>query len=217
ADHVLDHRVFQFPEIIEKFKGPLPQAGERLALATSLPSPRTLKTHMPFSLLPPKLLDTCKVIYLARNPRDVVVSYYHHHRMWLTHGFTVMWSPFWSHLGEAWERREHTNLLLLTYEQLKEDLPAVIKKVALFLGKPISEDNMKTLTAHLHIDSMKNNPAVNAVAEAENGLLDLREGGFVRQGKLGGWREYFDDEMSSRFDRWIRDKGQGLDEKFNWT
>lgn len=230
ADHVLDPDVFKLPGICEKLSCAPPQPGDRLVLANNLPNPRTIKTHMPFSLLPPKLLDTCKVIYVARNPRDVVVSYYHHHRMWATHGYTgdfkkffdyfineqLMWSPFWSHIKEAWEMRHHTNLLLLTYDELKADLPAAITKVASFLGKNVSSDNMKSLTTHLHIDSMRNNPAVNSVEDAAAGLLDLKEGGFVRKGKPGGWVEYFDDEMNKKFDLWIKEKGCGLQTHFNW-
>ena len=47
--------------------------------AKNLPSPRIIKTHLPFEFLPPKLLDTCKVIFVGRNPKDVCVSFYHHH------------------------------------------------------------------------------------------------------------------------------------------
>ena len=46
-----------------------------------VPSPRLIRPHFPFYLLHPELLDTCKVVYVARNPKDVIVSYYHHHRM----------------------------------------------------------------------------------------------------------------------------------------
>ena len=40
-------------------------------------SPRVIKTHLPFEFLPPNLLDSCKVIYVARNPKDCCVSWVH--------------------------------------------------------------------------------------------------------------------------------------------
>ena len=46
----------------------------------SMPSPRIIKTHYPFELLPPNLLDTCKVIFVSRNIKDACVSYFHHIR-----------------------------------------------------------------------------------------------------------------------------------------
>lgn len=230
ADHVLDPGVFKIPGICEKLTFPPPQPGQYLAAAANASSPRTIKTHMPFSLLPPSLLDTCKVVYVARDPRDVVVSYYHHHRMWATHGYRgdfkkffdffvneqVMWSPFWSHLREAWERRQHPNLLFVTYEQLKADLSSTIKKVASFLGKQVTSDQLEKLSSHLHIDSMKNNQAVNCSNDAAIGLLDVKEGGFIRKGKSGGWRDYFDTEMTERFAKWTKEKGCGLEKEFNW-
>ena len=48
---------------------------------------RFIKTHLPLSLLPPSLLSTAKVIYVARNPKDAMVSFYYHHRLIKSHGF----------------------------------------------------------------------------------------------------------------------------------
>ena len=44
----------------------------------NLPSPRVIKSHFPIEMLPPNLLDTCKVIFISRNPKDFCVSYYNH-------------------------------------------------------------------------------------------------------------------------------------------
>ena len=35
-----------------------------------------IKSHLTFEMLPPALLDTCKVVYVCRNPKDTVVSFY---------------------------------------------------------------------------------------------------------------------------------------------
>ena len=52
---------------------------DSVEFTAKLPSPRVIKSHLPFEFLPPKLLDTCKVIYVGRNPKDTCVSYYHHY------------------------------------------------------------------------------------------------------------------------------------------
>ena len=51
--------------------------GQSLQMAQDLPSPRTIKSHLPLEFLPPKLLDTCKVVFVGRNPKDTCVSFYH--------------------------------------------------------------------------------------------------------------------------------------------
>lgn len=45
---------------------------------TTQPSPRLMKTHQPFHAIPKGTSEAsrCKYIYVARNPRDVAVSYY---------------------------------------------------------------------------------------------------------------------------------------------
>ena len=44
----------------------LVQAAGIFANLDLVPSPRLIKAHLPFELLPEKLLDTCKVIFVAR-------------------------------------------------------------------------------------------------------------------------------------------------------
>ncbi len=56
--------------------------------AQSLLSPRCIKSHLPLQMLPPKLLDTCKVIVVARNPKDCCVSFYNHEKLFPAQGYT---------------------------------------------------------------------------------------------------------------------------------
>lgn len=48
-------------------------------VAEEKPSPRILKTQLPPRLLPASIHDGSKgkVIYIARNPKDMMVSYFH--------------------------------------------------------------------------------------------------------------------------------------------
>ncbi|XP_030781503.1 sulfotransferase 1A3 isoform X2 [Rhinopithecus roxellana] len=71
--------------------------GEPSGLETlkDTPAPRLIKSHLPLALLPQTLLDQkVKVVYVARNPKDVAVSYYHFHRMEKTHPEPGTWDSF---------------------------------------------------------------------------------------------------------------------------
>ena len=52
---------------------------ETVKYAALAPSPRVIKSHLPIEMLPPNMLDTCKVIFVCRNPKDACVSDYHHY------------------------------------------------------------------------------------------------------------------------------------------
>ena len=64
-----------------------------------------------------------------------------------------------------------------------QNLRGEIAKVAKFLGKQLSEDQLNKLTEHLRFDNFKNNEAVNNEAAKEMGLFN-KEGSFIRKGRL---------------------------------
>ena len=62
----------------EQMKKILETWTKSIEITENMPSPRIIKTHLPFEMLPPNLLDTCKVIFVCRNPKDACVSFYNH-------------------------------------------------------------------------------------------------------------------------------------------
>ncbi|KAL4714558.1 hypothetical protein ACJJTC_006604 [Scirpophaga incertulas] len=188
----------------------------------NISSRRFIKTHVPLSLLPPQLLDTCKVVYVARDPRDVAISYFHHCKLTNTTRFTGDLKEFWNyfinnlvfaapvieHVKEAWELRHHKNMLFLFYEDLLKDLPKGIKQVADFLGKNLTEEQVSRLSDHLTFENFKKNKSVNYEFMKDLNIFSKDES-FVRKGKSGGWREQFDDEMKQQAERWIQEGLRG--------
>ncbi|GBP28010.1 Sulfotransferase family cytosolic 1B member 1 [Eumeta japonica] len=195
------------------------------ALASE-PSPRFIKTHLPMSLLSPQLLDTSRVVYVARDPRDVAISYYHLSKLLKMFDYSgdfktywriflnnlVHWAPFFEHLKEAWEQRDHPNMLFLFYEEMYKDLPGVVRKVAKFFEKEYSDEQIQKLCKHLDIDKMRDNKSVNP--DLNSSVAKEGEESFIRKGKAGGWREYFDEGMAAEAEKWMRDNLSGTDLRF---
>ncbi|XP_062536360.1 luciferin sulfotransferase [Armigeres subalbatus] len=190
---------------------------------------RFIKTHFPFSLLPPSIFKTgSKVIYLARNPSDVVVSYYHLNRLYRTQGYQgdfetfynyfendlTAWSPYWTHLKQGWQARCLPNVLFMFYENMNKNLSDTIRTVAKFLDKNISDENVVKLMDHLSIENCKNNPSMNGSELKEVKILNDNTQGFIRKGKVNSSEKELTDEIKQRIQKWTLDNLKDSDLKF---
>lgn len=210
-------------ELVEKMSVPV---YETLA---NISSRRFIKTHFPFSLLPPSVMEQgSKIVYVARNPRDVAVSFYHLNRLFASQGYIgdfteyweyfendlAPWCPYWEHIKEGWEYRNHPNVLFMFYEDMNKDLPGTIRKVADFLGKSFTEEQIEKLSDHLHIRNFKNNPSVNCEELKRIKLLNSAEQSFVRSGKSDGWSEEYTPELKEKVLKWIENNSKDLKFQF---
>lgn len=78
--------LFDYTTIIRRHPEiePSPLILDSVAYIQNLPSPRFIKTHFPFPLLPRQLRTgekKAKIIYVSRNPKDTCVSFYYHTRL----------------------------------------------------------------------------------------------------------------------------------------
>merc|ERR1712215_21724 len=190
---------------------------------------RMIKSHLPLGLLPPSLLETSNVIYVARNPKDVVVSYYHHHKLTKSMESDMKFSafvkffmkemlvddPYMAHVMEAVNLRNNPNIKFLWYEDMKKDLQSTIRDVAEFLDKDLSDQEIAILADYLDLKNMKKTPAVNHQDRHDRGAFAEGEC-FIRKGVAGGWREYFDDDLDKKFNEWIQEKTKNIPIDFKW-
>lgn len=183
---------------------------------------RMIKTHLPYSLLPESVrTENPKIIYIMRNPKDVCVSLFHFTRLIKETGYEgsfndffksflkghVSYGPIWKHYLEWWEHRNDPNVLVVTYEDLHKDASGVIQRVAVFLGRPLREDEVAAIAEHCHFRRMAHNPAANYEHWRKLGFLNLHEqGGFMRKGIVGDWKNYFTPEMNAEMDAWLEEK-----------
>lgn len=144
--------------------------------ANEMPAPRILRTHLPTQLLPPSFwTNNCKFLYVARNAKDCMVSYYHFYRMcqWLPDPGTwneyfetfingkVSWGSWFDHVKGWWEIRDRYQILFLFYEDMKRDPKREIQKVMQFMGKNLDEEVVDKIVLETSFEKMKENPLTN--------------------------------------------------------
>ncbi|KAL7730395.1 hypothetical protein ACLKA6_016627 [Drosophila palustris] len=201
--------------------------GNTVELVRNLPRPRYARSHLSWQLLPQQFESVKpKIVYTARNPKDLCVSYYHYCK--LLHGINGDFEQFvelflgghtpmgsyWKHVLPFWKRSNDDNVLFIKYEDMITDLPAVVRRCAQFLNVPklLNETSMKRICDHLQFDNMRNNNAINLEK-----ILPQRETKFIRNGKIGDWKNHMSDEMSAKFDAWSEQhlRGSGLTFDYN--
>uniref|UniRef100_A0A8D0HSX9 Sulfotransferase n=1 Tax=Sphenodon punctatus TaxID=8508 RepID=A0A8D0HSX9_SPHPU len=156
-----------------------------------------------------------KAIYIIRNPKDTAVSMYHYYRenpnlptidtwpafleMFLK-GDVVCGSWF-DHILSWEEHRNDKNILLLFYEDMKKDLPKVVKKMCLFLGVNIGDGEVKEVCKKSSFSEMKNNtekenrdPSHTVCTLTSNRKL------IFRKGAVGDWKNHFTPKQNRSFE-----------------
>ncbi|XP_055154285.1 sulfotransferase 1A1 isoform X2 [Symphalangus syndactylus] len=209
-----------------EFKAPgIPSGLETLK---ETPAPRLLKTHLPLALLPQTLLDQkVKVVYVARNPKDVVVSYYHFYRMAKVHPDPGTWDSFlenfmagevcygswYQHVQEWWELSRTHPVLYLFYEDMKENPKREIQKILEFVGRSLPEETVDLMVQHTSFKEMRKNPMTN-YSTVPREFMDHSISPFMRKGMAGDWKTTFTVAQNERFDADYAEKMAGCSLSF---
>ncbi|KAM4696072.1 uncharacterized protein WCC33_014801 [Rhinophrynus dorsalis] len=196
-----------------------------------MPSPRVLKSHLPVQLVPPSFWQQkCKVIYVARNARDTVTSYYHFDHMVKIHPDPgtfeeylqkfmkgdVGWGSWYDHVKGFWEERNKHNILYIFFEDVKRKPLEEIRKLMKFLDKDLSEDVLKKIAHLCDFKQMKANPMAN-YSTFPSTILDQSRTSFMRKGKVGDWKTLFTVHQNELFEEDYNRQMSGSSLKFQTT
>ena len=193
------------------------------SFAEDLESPRFMKTHMPFDLLPERILDTAKVVYVCRHPIDVGVSYYHHQKLVSMYRLKedcsmeqflelfmkgeVQYGDFWHHLKTAWAKRKHPNMKFLWYEEICADFPKAVRELADFVGRSMSEGQIARLAGLMQIDNYRSKIVSSVGNEKDKKFW----GQFVRSGTVGNWKRNDGNPIWEKMIEWTKKNLIGTD------
>ncbi|CAG9770765.1 unnamed protein product [Ceutorhynchus assimilis] len=204
---------------------------DSLGYVDSLSSPRTIKSHLTFELLPEQLMSVKpKIIYVIRNPKDVCVSLYYFYKTFLTMEIdfehfcklfmndALIAGSIFKHYLSFWNRRHESNILILRYEDMKANTSNTIRQIAKFIGKTLSDDDIEAICKYLSFSNMQKNTACNFqigidVLQCE-GVYNDTGNHFVRKGIVGDHKNHMAPDLVEKFDKWIEDNTRGTDLKF---
>jgi len=184
--------------------------------------PRVVKSHLSYRDVPK---GPGRYIYGTRNGLDVAVSYFHQSLKWpprnqrpLDQFFRrflagkVPYGSWFEHVAGWLRNRDGLNVLVVNYEELSADLEAGVRRIADFCGIEIDPADLPRILERSSFAFMREHEARFAI---ERRMLPKPQpaaapgAGFIRQGRVGGWRQELDaaaaSEFQREFDRWLRD------------
>ncbi|XP_038064820.1 sulfotransferase 1C3-like [Patiria miniata] len=202
------HTIFRVPYIDQtipararqwKSMPPIPK------IVAEMPSPRVIKSHLPGQLLPPQLWQKhSKLVYVIRDPKDVIVSFFHFEKMFdpekAEKSFADLYERSMTGKGNP----------CISFIHVQCDLRGNIERVSLFLGKNLSAEILDAITEHCTFSNMKKNPMTDMDTLYPH---SIKTGGtFMRKGNVGGWKDWFTVAQNEAMDALIKDKlhGTGL-------
>ncbi|XP_075059707.1 sulfotransferase 6B1-like isoform X4 [Mixophyes fleayi] len=165
-----------------------------------------------------------EILLILRNPKDAAVSYYHFtnsnpvlptYSSWdlffkdFISGNIIYGSYFDHVLG--WEKlTDDANILALTFEDMKMDFSAEIRKISDFYGLFLTDEQIQDVQNKTTFKSMKDKSS-----ETHGDLANA----IFRKGEIGDWKSLFTEEQSKEVDAKFEESlaGTKLGEKINYN
>uniref|UniRef100_A0A8C8S2S7 Sulfotransferase n=1 Tax=Pelusios castaneus TaxID=367368 RepID=A0A8C8S2S7_9SAUR len=180
---------------------------EKFKWMKELPSRRIIVTHLSPQVLPKSIFKSkAKILLLVRNPKDTAISWFHFHNnmsplpsfnSWdeyfeaFMHG-KLCWGSYFEYLSEWNKHIDDENVMVITYEEMKENQTLGVKKIADFFGFNLSEEEIQTVVDKSSFNAMKDK---SAQSHGRFGEI------LFRKGTVGEWKNYFSDAQNKEMDR----------------
>ncbi|XP_054566389.1 sulfotransferase 2A1-like [Eptesicus fuscus] len=181
-------------------------------------------SHLPMQFFPKTFFKSkAKCVYIVRNPRDILVSGYHFWKAvkatknpdsfegyfeWFLQG-NVPFGSWFDHVGGWLQMRGKENFLLISYEELHQDIRASVEKISQFLGTKLSPEQLDSVLKNVTFQAMKDNNMSNFSLLPDT-VMDHSKACLMRKGMVGDWENHFTVAQSEAFDKVYQEKMAGL-------
>ncbi len=128
-------------------------------------------------------------------PKEDIVEYF---TDWLDNDGYPFWS-FWENINSWWAIKDLPNVHFAHFDNMKNNLPEEIKKIADFLDIKVDTENWDAILEHCSFDYMKKNAAQSAPLGGA-----MWEGGaetFINKGTNGRWKDILPKADSERYEK----------------
>jgi aryl sulfotransferase len=106
--------------------------------------------------------------------------------------------PFFGFEATFWRERHRPNLLLVHYNDLKEDLAGEMRRIADFLEIDVPAALMPSLVEAARFENMKKQG--DALFPKLKDVFDRGADRFINKGQSGRWRQYLNDQDIARYE-----------------
>lgn len=174
-----------------------------------------------------------KVVLLVRDPRDVAVSQFFQWKFRMRpgkkdlnqyppHGSKTSLYDFVMHTScglpriieffNRWaqEMPRLDKLLLIRYEDLRADTAGELKRITEFLGTPGTQAEIEDAVAYASVENMRKLEQEKKFWLSGSRLVPKDKSNpdsyKVRRAKVGGWRDYFDEDQAATIDALVNER-----------
>ncbi|XP_068597421.1 amine sulfotransferase-like isoform X1 [Brachionichthys hirsutus] len=193
------------------------------------PDPRVFRSHLYPDMLPHGVKNKqVKVVYVWRNPKDVLVSMYHFARSFVLLETPESFADFFQQfldgdvLGGSWfdhvkkghEAQTYLDIHFVQYENMLKDLRQEVVELCAFLGADLTDEVIDRVVEKSTFKNMKTDPKGNYKDLSETHIYKEPT---MRKGVAGDWKNHFTVAQNERFDKVFKEKMSSFPLTCTWA
>ncbi|NXV78799.1 ST6B1 Sulfotransferase, partial [Atlantisia rogersi] len=146
------------------------------------------------------------ILFLIRNPKDVATSFFYFcnvmsplpsYDTWDDFFVAFMnkkmpWGCYFEYHSKWNKYAADENIMIISYEELKENPALGVKNIAAFFGIPLTEKELQGVVDRSSFQSMKKN------SQKTHGTFGNV---FFRKGGISDWKNHFNEDQNKKMDK----------------